>query len=335
MVDLGASLFSPSRESGIALRESLNRDFAESLEHIFEACGEHFDFSREQAEALVSRIRQGSRETPYMFALHFKLFEAIQDDRLNDVQALIARILSLEPANPGVLLTSFIAEEFPWDADVIADYFGTEEVLDFRYVAPAADGVPSRKTQIRATLDLIQRGAPDLAAELEELVTTVILAHRGSLRDDPSLIGPFAGASALRSFGAVLVDVEPDLTIINCAVTLIHEAAHHALFAFAPMESVVTNKDNERYSSPLRDDMRPLEGIFHATFVIARIIYGLEAMLSSGRLSAAEERLAAEALDFHRPLFFEGVEKVHRHGKLTPSGEIALEATESYMAAFA
>ncbi len=334
MIDLGASLFSPSRESGIALRRTLNSDFAQSFEHIFEACGEHFDFDERQAEALVSRIRAGSRETPYMFSLHFKLFEAIEDDRLDDVQALIARILSIGPAEPGVLLTSFVAEEFPWDGEIIADYFATEESSDYRYGAPAADAVPSRRAELQVGLDLIYRGAPDLAAELEELVTTIILARRVPIETTSRLLPPFEGASALRSFGAILLDVESDQTDMHCAITFIHEEAHQALFAFSPMESVVTNEYDERYPHPLRDDPRPLEGIFHATFVLARIVYGMEAMLSSGRLSSAEKSLAATISKTNQPLFFEALETVRRHGKLTPQGEAALEVTESYMAPF-
>jgi len=333
--ELGPPLFLPSRKSGIALREILNRDFALSFEHMFSACGEHFEIPERQAKALLSRTRAGSRETPFMFSLHFKLVEAIQDGRLDDVQPLIRQILTLGPAEPGILLTSFIPEEFPWDCETIAGYFSAEQDSLFRYVAPRPDGLPSRRDQIRAALDLIRRAASGLAAELEEIVTTIILARDVSIEDGSDPDARFQGASALRAFGAVLQNCELDFSVVDCATSLIHEGAHSVLFALSPIEGVAVNADDERHSSPLREDERPLEGIIHATFVLARIVYGMEAMLDSGQLSAAEQHLAAETAQNHRKLFFEGLDTTRRHGRLTDQGEAALEAAEAYMAAFA
>jgi hypothetical protein len=333
--ELEISLFSPSRKSGMGLRESLNRDFALSFEHIFGACGEHFKIPERQVAALLSRIRAGSRETPYIFSLHFKLLEAIRDDRLDDAQALIPQVLRLAPAEPGILLTSFIPDEFPWDGETVAGYFAAEQDSAFRYVGPAADALPPRKAQVNAALDLIRHAAPGLAGELEEIVTTIILARRFSIEDGSEPDEPSFWASALRAFGAILSHAERDLSVVDCAASLIHEEAHTALFALSPMEGVATNADGERYSSPVRNDARPLEGIFHATFVLARVVYGMEAMRSSGRLSPTEQRAATEVVEIHRPLFFEGLATVHRHGKLTPAGEVALDAAESYMATFA
>jgi len=329
------SLFSPSRESGIALRESLNRDFASSFEHIFGACGEHFEVPERQVEALLSRIRAGSRETPYIYSLHFKLLEFIRDDRSDDVQALITEIPSLGPAEPGVLVTSLLAEDFPWDAGIVAGYFADEQDSLFKYVEPRADAVPARRTQIDAALDLLRQAVPGLAGELDELVTTVILARGVAANDESELMAPFEGASALRAFGAIMLDGQPDQTLVDCAASLIHEESHIALFALSPMEGVVTNADDERHESPLRTDSRPLEGVFHATFVLARMVYGMESLLSSGCLSGSESDVAADIINASRPLFFDGLKTLRRHGKFTPDGAAALEAAESYMGAFA
>ena len=329
------SLFSPSRESGIALRESLNRDFASSFEHILGACAEHYEVPERQVVALLSRIRSGSRETPYIYALHFELIQAIQDNTSNDVQALITEILSLGPADRSILVTSLSAEEFPWNADIVAGYFADEQDSLFNYVEPRADGVPSRRRQVNAALDLLRQAVPGLAGELDELVTTVILARGVAAKDESELMAPFEGASALRAFGAIMLDGQPDQSVVDCAASLMHEAAHIALFALSPMEGVVTNTDDERHESPLRTDARPLEGVFHATFVLARMVYGMESLLSSGYLSPAERDVAIDIVTASRPLFFDGVETLRRHGKFTRAGAAALGAAESYMAEFA
>lgn len=333
--DTAASLFSPSRETGVALRQSLNREFLSSFAHVLGACGEHFDVPERQVENLLSRIGSGSRETPFMFSLHFELLEAIQDDRLEDVQDLITRILNLPPAAPGILLTSLIPDEFPWDCDVVARYFAADDDSVFRFVAPAPDKIPKRWNQINATLELVRDAVPGLADEIEELVTTIILARGVPIEEvsEPTEAGE--GASALRAFGAVLQNVKLANSVVDCANSLIHEEAHTVLFALSPMDGVVTNSHDERYTSPLRDDPRPLEGIYHATFVLARMVYGMEALQSSERLTPSERATAADILETNRSQFFDGLKTLRRHADFTKQGASALEAAEAYMASFA
>jgi hypothetical protein len=334
-MDFRATLFSSSRAGGFAARQRLNENFAASFAHIFAACSEVFEIAEDKAAALLGRIRSGSRETPFLFSLHFKLLEAIEADRLDEVEALVGRILALGPAAPGIRFTSLGPDEFPWDADMVADYFSNEPDALFRYVAPDPALLPARKEQLTATLALLHRTVPGLAEEIEELVTTIILA-RGVLKaDESAAIEPFQGASALRAFGAVMFDATPDPTLVECAAYLVHEEAHNLLFALAPMDGVVFNPDTERHASPLRDDPRPLEGIHHATFVLARIVYAMQAMIESGLLEDADRALAAEIAATNRPLFFDGLETLRAHARMTEPGEDALGAAEAYMAATA
>ena len=331
----GELLFSPGRETGIALRRCLNDDFAKGLAYVFDACARHIEIPGCASEALLNRIRAGSRETPFMYALYFELLEAIERDRLDDAKSLIARMVTLEPAESGILLTSLRPEEFPWDPSIFAGYFAAEEDSDTSFTAPPAEAVPPRKAQTGAALELISRAAPGLAAELEEIVTTVVLARAVPLGDESGQVDPWQGASALRAFGSILANDELDPSVIDCAVSLIHEESHNALFALSPSEGVVSNADGERQASPLSRDPRPFEGIFHATFVIARVVYGMEIMLNSGRLTGEEQQQAAQAAESHRPLFFDGLKTLRRRARLTAQGEAALDAAEAYMAAFA
>ncbi len=334
-MDFRATLFSPSRAGGFAVRQRLNADFAASFAHIFAACSEVFEIAEDKAAGLVARIRSGSRETPFLFSLHFRLLAAIEADRLDEAEALVSRILALGPAEPGILFTSLGPDEFPWDADMVAGYFSDEPDALFRYVAPDPALLPDRRAQLSETLQLLHRTVPGLAEELEELVTTIILA-RGVLKaDETAAIEPFQGASALRAFGAVMFDATPDPSLVECAAYLVHEEAHNVLFALAPMDGVVFNPDAERHASPLRDDARPLEGIHHATFVLARIVYAMQAMIESDLLDDADRTLAADIAATNRPLFFDGLETLRAHAKMTEPGEDALGAAEAYMAATA
>lgn len=112
---------------------------------------------------------------------------------------------------------------------------------------------------------------------------------------------------------------------------LVHEAAHLLLFGEARGERLVENDDSERHVSPLRDDPRPLDGIAHATFVLARMTYCTERMLASGSLTASERAetevaLARNCLDYR-----DGAGVVERHARLTEDGARMLGGAATYM----
>ena len=139
----------------------------------------------------------------------------------------------------------------------------------------------------------------------------------------------------MRAFGGILLIVEIEPTVVDCAASLVHEQAHNVLFALSPMEGVVENGEEERFSSPLRYDARPLEGIFHATFVLARMVYGMDMLRGSGLLSDEYDKAASMIQKECAPLFFDGLKTVHDHARCTPHGTLAMAAAEDYMAGHA
>ena len=82
--------------------------------------------------------------------------------------------------------------------------------------------------------------------------------------------------------------------MIDC---LTHESAHAHLFSLSLGDSFVTNPDDELHLSPLRRDPRPLDGLFHATYVSARIaLRSIVTRIESGALSENEESEARKTL---------------------------------------
>lgn len=98
-------------------------------------------------------------------------------------------------------------------------------------------------------------------------------------------------------------------------------------------EPLLHNSPDERYPSPLRDDLRPLEGIYHATFVSARMHRAIKTLLESKTLSPELEKMARKDLEADARRFKEGFEVIQRHGKLTEIGQAILRNAAEYMAA--
>ena len=136
-------------------------------------------------------------------------------------------------------------------------------------------------------------------------------------------------------WGLMILNVERYRTAAELIQVLVHEAAHLLLFAHSIAEPLVTNAIEERYASPLRPDPRPMDGVFHATFVSARLYYVNKRLLEAATATFAP--VPVEELENKlrciRTLYLGGLKTVQDHGKLTASGRFILEETLDYMKA--
>ena len=330
MTDLSAKLFKPDTGSGVALRSHIGASFAGSLEHIFAACAPHIELDSDRCSALVNRLRSGSREMPWLFSLHFRLIDEINQDRLDQAAAIIAKLTGVAEAKTGVATLCLGEDALPFGEDTTLDYFRIEEggyVLE----PPIRDDAVTMRANIAIALDYLRDVSPGLANELEEIITAIFVVRGVAASQEYAGEKDFEGVSALRAFGGIVCNAKPDYSIAACALVLVHEHAHNVLFALSPLQGVVTNADDELYSSPLRIDPRPMEGILHATFVLARMIYWLELMRRAKPADSSDVQYANKMLKDLTPRYYEGVETINRYGKLTDQGRLAMAQAAQFM----
>ena len=191
-----------------------------------------------------------------------------------------------------------------------------------RPLAPAE--FPSAAARIREGLALLDAGAPDIAGELRALIHEIVLV-------DTVNSAFFGGATSFQLWGAVFLRLEPNASRVDIAESLAHEAAHALLFGFSLGMPLVENPDDERYASPLRSDPRPLDGIFHATYVIARMHYTLGCLIASGMLSEAEMDAAGAGRLQHARAYRDGAGVLRDHARWTPAGEAAFRSAQASM----
>jgi len=84
-------------------------------------------------------------------------------------------------------------------------------------------------------------------------------------------------------------------------------------------------------ASPLRRDPRPLDGIFHAAYVSARMHYAHSHAVESRVLSKRELNQARKALVASRTAFRDGLKTLNEHASLTPLGHRVMDAARTYM----
>jgi HEXXH motif-containing protein len=94
---------------------------------------------------------------------------------------------------------------------------------------------------------------------------------------------------------------------------------------------LVTNKADELYTSPIRRDLRPMDGVVHATFVLARMHYAGLRLLESSLLTYEEDQVAREEQERHMHYYARGAAVIEAHARWTEAGEAALNSARTYM----
>ena len=200
--------------------------------------------------------------------------------------------------------------------------------LTARLVAPS----PQHVAEFHKSFDLLgrelARHLPNWWQELEALVAVILLAESG---DETARFG---GASAFAAWGAILINPANSREVLPLALTLIHESSHLKLFYAYLEDEIVLNGPNERFSSPLRREARPMNGIFHATFVLARMILFLSDLIRTDAVPALLGTTGHDAIEADlrrlRAAFDEGYSVIAEHGVLTPKGaQILAQAHET------
>ena len=113
--------------------------------------------------------------------------------------------------------------------------------------------------------------------------------------------------------------------------TLAHESTHNFLLGHSAHGALVLNDTKQLYPSPLRMDDRPMDGMYHATFVLARMNYALQRLLDANILAAEEVEEAQAAQQRNAQAFQRGLETVNQHAKLSDMGKTSIQDAQVYM----
>ena len=129
----------------------------------------------------------------------------------------------------------------------------------------------------------------------------------------------------------MFLNAEKHRALVDMIDGLVHESAHANLFSLSLGDPFVANKDDEFYHSPLRSDPRPLDDIFHATYVSARLHYVHQRLIESRVLSDNEKDVVQSGLSVSRGAFWEGFKTLDAHASLTSLGSRVMHDAHDYM----
>lgn len=320
--------FKPDKRRAFVLDARMRLRLAESIEHVGERSRGIISVDEQALSHLVATLRGNHRFPAAAFALYYDVVEAIFDHRLTDAEALLTELCSQSPVSEP--LTFARLDPAVTDVRTVDRYcrmVDTDKLTRFVFNPPPPQAADEFPEFCHRAIALMTQADPELAGEFGGLVCEIVLA---SGRSTDGKIR-FAGASSFLLWGAIVVSPSAHRTPISLVEGLAHESAHSLLFGLMVDEPLVLNPDWERFQSPLRDDPRPMDGIYHATFVVARVHYAMERLLASELLNAAAREEANEILVTNRMAFAEGLPIIERHGQLTSRGTAIIAAAKTYM----
>jgi len=318
--------FHPDAAHAARCDRTMHAGLADSLRQICAASDGKVEFDRAAIERLIGDVEAGRRLSPNAFAIYYELVPALMEGRLADARALFAELARQRPID---LPFAIMALGEPAMADREERYLrlmNGDMAQTYVFLPPSSDDLAAFRRQFASVMDLLERAMPELVAELKALISELVL-----------VVGPkdakvhFDGGSSYQLWGALFLNAVRHKTRIDVIDSLAHESAHSRLFGLCTEEAPVRNADDELHPSPLRREKRPMDGVYHATFVSARMHWAMSRLIASGLLTEEEQALAVQARDADRRNFESGFRTVATHGQLTRTGQIALDAARAYM----
>lgn len=316
--------FWPSADRARTVDETKHLDLADSLAHISDASCSAIPDVQVLLSPVVEKLRGGTRLSAQAFGDYFGLTEALLSDDFDAALVAAEHLANAQNRSSEMTVNHRGAPENA-DMDACIDRRLGNEASAF---APLpAQAAPDFPDLLKDGLKLLDEGFPDLAGEIRAIVHQVVLAQapQGAEME-------FDGASHYQFWGLLLLNPKHQPSRLAVAEALAHEAGHSFLFGLTRTEPLVLNPDDARYSSPLRTDPRPMDGIYHATFVSARMKLAMETLSQSSFLTQDERETAKKAARLDHDNFYMGLETIHTDGLLTDTGTAIMASTEEWMA---
>jgi HEXXH motif-containing protein len=312
---------SPSASRAEVIDQALRDRLAGSLAYLCEIG------SLGDSRALEHRFETAA-VSPWVFCLYSKLVaELARDARLQSAEVFNAVTRAAEyPAAEGVVAYLAATVDNAW-WDHFGLLFDTDPKRPFKPRACSAEHFALCKQEIEEAFALMQRADPAFHDEVRHLLRMIVLGAPES----PNLDHLFNGASTFFLWGATLLNADLRRTNVSLIDLLVHESSHVLLFGIAADSALMHNSGEERYSSPLRADPRPIDGIFHACFVATRVHLVMSRLLESGVLTAEQTEQALHRRDHNGNAARVSLGVLDKHARLTELGENVLDTIRSYL----
>jgi hypothetical protein len=263
----------PDPDRDESLRTEVNGRFLESfsglLNNISDAGLETEPFRKK-----LNDINASSKISGMCHVIYDRLLAAAREQDIDEIERILNCFLQIPDPVEKARIIGWYIDGYPIPLhelyyDACDESFRTTYGVHF----DGENNSPEEYTQARAALQQALRKmesvVPDAYAEFNTLITDVMALHSPTMN----------AATSICALGIIRVSqLRPGQNWTRYLENLVHEAAHHHLNYVWFADPIILNEDSGTYSSPLRREKRPLSGIYHAMFVLARTMHMIRAL---------------------------------------------------------
>lgn len=217
----------------------------------------------------IEQLRTQQRFSPSLYYLHHSLLVAMQKNDALLAEKILRKIESLHKTgicNENLLINYGIKRDYE---QFIAREAEKIKVKNIRGELPKINkkfslNLKKYEAMIFDSINFIQNHDPVMSEQIKEYVSSITLFEgQGAM-----------GMTDVRGFGSILLRVPEKWhdPLAYFSEHLIHETSHLHLHALMSTDPLILNSPEEKYNAPIRLDQRPMFGVFHATFVLSRIV---------------------------------------------------------------
>lgn len=278
----------PDAELALELRTIANDKLLASLRYLLDvsaALGLH----RERAQQHLSLVDTSGRLGGMYHVVHDTLVRSIRSRDVRAAQQALDVLCELNTGRGGQQVSVGGLKDCKYPRDAYTFYVDAVSRSYFRTYGTELEIQPSNGDElmnaVRAAIAAIERMEvvdPDSYREMLIYVSDVFVVHSMTMN----------AATSICALGIIRIShLKLGQTWSRYFENLVHETGHQHLNHVFLVDKLVDNEDSGLYSSPLRREPRPLSGILHALFVLARTIRAQRCLMSHPTYDHARDQI--------------------------------------------
>ena len=265
---------------------------------------------------IAARVCAG-RVHPGVFGRYFDLVNALQSGQAVQAADLWKAIGETSASPAEFRIIPYSADTLGEDAARYQRLFDQGQQSALVFHPPSGQQMAEATVALTQAMALLETTLPAWAAEIRAIVTEVIVLDA---RDTG-----MSGGSSMLLWGTVLLNAANPCRRISALSIVAHEATHLLLFGLARHGPLVGNPPDEKFLTPSRPVLRPMNALYHSSYVSGRLAALFRLLANCSALDAAELGELAALRELQRKRFLEGFEVIMAHAQLTPLGRELLE----------
>ncbi len=314
----------PCHKRASFLSDKIKTKLIESLKYVIEFNRDSLEPYYFHWQEMLKKLKTESKISSLFFALNSHLIEATNNQTIHTFKDSVVEFLEI----PTITNIRYFHFQSSTDNRFKNELFQKYIIFDLPPEAkisdPSSADVAIIESLITQALQLINSCDTAFYKEILAYVNECMILNLDIIK----------GGTSFNLFGMIFIDSKnAQASVINMIDHLIHETAHLYLFALGVDDALVLNEYEDKFFSPIKNKDRPMLGVYHAGFVLSRVVNFFRLLVqTSPSLCTSIELIEVNMLiEKYRKMAFDSFKIVREHGILTPLGKQMIESAENEM----